>query len=193
MPLELDPRARALVFDVDGTLADTMHHHYEAWREVIRHYGVELGEDLFVELAGQPSPAVARVISERYGLELDPQRVAAAKEEAYIHHVDSIEPIEPVAVLARSAHGKLPMGLATGERRAISERVVRATGLSDLFDAFVTADDVTHHKPHPETFLRCAELLGVDPAYCQVFEDSVSGMEAGRAAGMIVTDVTTGE
>ena len=190
MPLEIDPRARALVFDVDGTLADTMHHHYEAWREVIRGYGVELTEDLFVELAGQPSPAVARVIAERYGLELDPQQVAAAKEEAYIHHVDSIEPIEHVAALARRGHGRLPMGLATGERRAISERVVRATGLADLFEAFVTADDVTHHKPHPETFLRCAELLGVAPAHCQVFEDSVSGMEAGRAAGMIVTDVT---
>ncbi|MFO7780214.1 MAG: beta-phosphoglucomutase family hydrolase [Spirochaetia bacterium] len=190
MPLEIDPRARALIFDVDGTLADTMHHHFEAWREVIRRYGVELTEELLVELAGQPSPAVARVIAERYGLELDPQRIAAEKEDAYIHHVDSIEPIEPVAVLAREAHGHLPMGLATGERRAIAERVVRATGLTELFETFVTADDVTHHKPHPETFLRCAELLGVEPAYCQVFEDSVSGMEAGRSAGMIVTDVT---
>jgi beta-phosphoglucomutase family hydrolase len=190
MPLEIDPRARALVFDVDGTLADTMHHHYEAWREVVSRYGVVLTEELFVELAGQPSPAVARVIAERYGLELDPEQVATAKEAAYIQHVDSIEPIEPVAALARQGHGRLPMGLATGERRAISERVVRATGLADLFDAFVTADDVTHHKPHPETFLRCAELLNVEPAHCQVFEDSVSGMEAGRAAGMIVTDVT---
>jgi beta-phosphoglucomutase family hydrolase len=190
MPLGIDPRARALIFDVDGTLADTMHHHYEAWRDVISRYGIELTEQLFVELAGQPSTSVARVIAERTGIDLDPRRTAAEKEAAYIHHVDTIGPIEPVAALARSAHGRLPMGLATGERREISRRVVRATGLAELFDAFVTADDVTHHKPHPETFLRCAELLGVEPAACQVFEDSVSGMEAARAAGMIATDVT---
>lgn len=190
MPLEIDPRARALIFDVDGTLADTMQQHYEAWRDVIASYGAELTEELFVELGGRPSPAVARTIAERYGLELDPQTAAEQKEQAYILHVDEIRPIEAVAAVAREAHGRLPMGLATGERRAISERVVRSTGLADLFDAFVTADDVTHHKPHPETFLRCAELLGVSPEYCQVFEDSASGMEAAKAAGMIATDVT---
>jgi HAD superfamily hydrolase (TIGR01509 family) len=61
--------------------------------------------------------------------------------------------------------------------------------LLNKVDAIVTSDDVTHGKPHHETFLRCAELLGVDPHFCQVFEDGDPGIEAAKAAGMMVTDV----
>lgn len=191
MPLQIDPGARALIFDIDGTLADTMPTHYEAWRDVLAAHGFALTEELFYgELGGRPSEAIVRLLNARFDLALDPGPVSQEKDRTYLAHADSARAIEPVADLARRAHRRLPLGLATGERRAISERVIRATGLAHLFDAYVTADDVTQHKPHPETFLRCAGLLGVAPSYCQVFEDSSSGMEAARAAGMMVTDVT---
>lgn len=67
--------------------------------------------------------------------------------------------------------------------------MLKATGLLDLFDHIVSADDVDNHKPHPDTFLRCAELMGVDPALCQVFEDGEPGLEAARRAGMMYIDV----
>ncbi|MGM0673605.1 MAG: HAD family hydrolase [Spirochaetota bacterium] len=191
MALTVDPRARALIFDVDGTIADTMPTHFDAWREVLANHGFELTRELFFShLGGRPSPAIVSYLNEHYGASLDPYLVSREKDEAYIEHVDHAEPIEAVAEIARRNYGTLPMGLATGEQRHISERVLRAIGLMDLFEAFVTADDVTEHKPHPETFLRCSQLLGVEPAHCQVFEDSSSGMEAATRAGMIVTDVS---
>lgn len=190
MPLSIDPRARALIFDIDGTIADTMPTHFEAWRDVLANHGFELTSELFYStLGGRTSETIVRMLNDEYGTELDVAEVAREKDEAYMEHVDHVRPLEPVASLAREAHGRYPLGLATGEQRHIASRVIEAIGLADLFDAFVTSTEVEHHKPHPETFLRCAELLGADPAVCQVFEDTESGLEAGRRAGMIVTDV----
>ena len=71
------------------------------------------------------------------------------------------------------------------------EKTLEIIGIREYFDIIVTANDVKNHKPHPETFLRCAELMKVDPSECEVFEDGDLGIEAARRAGMIATDVRT--
>jgi HAD superfamily hydrolase (TIGR01509 family) len=81
------------------------------------------------------------------------------------------------------------MGCGTGSIREIALKTLKTLALDDLFTVLVTADDVVHPKPAPDTFLQCAEALGVVPEYCQVFEDGDSGLEAARAAGMIATDI----
>jgi len=101
----------------------------------------------------------------------------------------NVTPIEPVIALVQKYHGKMPMSVGTGGHREAVEKTLEIIGLRKYFDILVTANDVTKHKPHPETFLRCAELMNVAPAECEVFEDGDLGIEAARRAGMIATDV----
>ncbi len=107
----------------------------------------------------------------------------------FLEKIEDVRIIEPVARLAREYHGRLPMSLGTGGTRELAALTMKAIGMDRYFDVVVTADDVTRHKPAPETFLRCAELMGVEPRYCQVFEDGDQGLEAARSAGMVPTDV----
>ncbi|HPT32393.1 MAG TPA: HAD-IA family hydrolase, partial [Prolixibacteraceae bacterium] len=94
-----------------------------------------------------------------------------------------------VVEIIRKYHGVLPMAVGTGASRQSATLQLRELRLTPYFEFVVSADDVTRHKPEPETFQRCAELMKVKPTDCQVFEDGVLGMEAARAAGMMVTDV----
>ena len=90
----------------------------------------------------------------------------------------------------KEAHGRrIPMAVGTGAGRTSAMLQLKELGIDQLFDFVVTADDVTKHKPEPETFLKCAELMGIEPQYCQVFEDGELGMQAAISAGMLLTDV----
>jgi HAD superfamily hydrolase (TIGR01509 family) len=83
------------------------------------------------------------------------------------------------------------MAVGTGSERAIAEALLTHLNLRHYFTAVVAADDVENHKPAPDTFLLCAELMGVDPTKCVVFEDADFGLEAARRAGMDAVDVRT--
>lgn len=189
MELGVEPRARGLIFDIDGTLADTMPTHLRSWQEVARRHGFEYPEDLFYKNAGMSTERIVLFLNERFGYHLDPAEIARAKAAIYMEMAKDIRPIEPVARIARENFGKLPMALGTGECRAIAARNIRSAGLASYFSIMVCAEDVPNPKPDPATFLKCAELMGVEPQYCQVFEDGDPGLEAARSAGMIATDV----
>lgn len=189
MELKVDPRACGLIFDIDGTLADTMPAHFRSWQQVAKRYGFEYPESLFYQLSGMPTADIISYINEHQGLNLNPDEVVRAKNEAYLALNGAIRVIEPVFKIVKENHGKLPMALGTGEYREIALINIRITGLDRYFDKIVTADDVTKSKPDPETFLKCAQLINVPPEFCQVFEDGGAGLEAARRAGMIVTDV----
>lgn len=189
MNLKADPKARGLIFDIDGTLADTMPAHFKAWQRVSRKYGFEYPEALFYKLSGMPTGNIIRYLNEHQGLRLNPEELVGAKNEAYLELNGAIRVIGPVFKIVEENHGKLPMALGTGEYRDVALVNIRVTGLDHYFDKIVTANDVVNSKPDPETFLKCAQLINVPPEYCQVFEDGGAGLEAGRRAGMIVTDV----
>lgn len=191
MKLSVDPRARGLIFDVDGTLADTEAVHTEAWRQVLRPKGYVMTDDMFRSLTGAPTRKIITIMIEEYGWDLDPEETLRNKEKEFMKKIESVKAIEPVASLAREYKGKMPMSLGTGGRREMALITIRAAGLSDYFDILVSADDVERHKPEPDTFLECARLMAVAPEYCQVFEDGDRGIEAAKRAGMIVTDVRT--
>ncbi|TAF74627.1 MAG: HAD family hydrolase [Bacteroidetes bacterium] len=187
--LVINPKAKAIIFDLDGTLADTMPAHYLAWRETGLKYGVEFPEDLFYKWAGIPTYKIIGMLNEMFGSSMDPVLVDEEKEHAFLKHIDTIKPIQNVFELALSYHQKIPMSIGTGGIPEIVDKTLKAIDASHLFSIIVTAKDVKNHKPSPDTFLLCAERMGIAPEFCHVFEDGNPGIEAAKAAGMFVTDI----
>jgi len=187
--IEINPRAGGLIFDMDGTLADSMPVHFLAWKLTALEHGFVYTEELFYSLAGMPTHKIVPVVNEKLGLSLDPVNFSKRKEELFLENLKEVRAIEPVADIVRRYHGKLPMSIGTGGKKYIAELTLNMIGFDGFFDAIVAADDVANHKPFPDTFLRCAELMGVEPQFCQVFEDGEMGLLAAERAGMIVTDI----
>lgn len=180
---------RALIFDCDGTLADTMPFHMEGWRRAFADAHVEIPEPWLDALRGTPERQVVVLANERFGLTLDPDAIVAAKHRVYRRLLAGVRPIEPVVAVVRAYRGRLPMAVASGATREDVHTVLARLGLTGAFAAVLTADDDIEHKPSPAIFLEAARLLGVEPAACQVFEDGEIGLEAARLAGMTATDV----
>lgn len=180
-----------LVFDLDGTLVDSMPVHFDAWREALTKVGADgvFEEDVFYAMGGRPTKDIVVQLNAEYGLKLDPEMVAYAKKEAFLVRLEEVTLIDEVVEYAKSWRGKVPMAIATGGSRLVVEKTLQVLGLSDLFDEVVTADDVSAGKPDPEVFLLAAERIGVPPTKCVAFEDAAPGIEAAQRAGMQVVAI----
>jgi len=180
---------QGIVFDCDGTLADTMPLHWRAWQAVAKRHNFNFPEDRFYSLGGVPSRDILKMLGEEQGLELDPLAVAHEKESEYLPLIAQVEPINLVVGVAREHFGKIPLAVASGGTRAIIERVLRHLGIRELFTAVITSEDVVNQKPAPDIFLEAAHRMGVPPQFCRAYEDTDLGMQAIRAAGMEAVDV----
>jgi len=187
--VEIPPHIRGLVFDCDGTIADTMPLHYRAWVQALREHEAEFPEAMFYEMAGIPTVRIIEILNERHGYRIPVQEAADHKESLYVALVDQVEPIEPVVQLVKQYAGRLPMAVATGGTRAICSKTLKSLHLLEHFQAIVTADDVAHGKPAPDIFLEAARRLGVAPGDCYAFEDAELGLQSARAAGMVAVDI----
>ena len=185
----IPPHVRGLVFDCDGTIADTMPLHYQAWVAALREHDAEFPEAMFYEMAGIPTVRIIEILNERHGYEIPVQEAADYKESLYVALVDQVMPIEPVVRLVKAYAGRLPMAVATGGTRAICSKTLQTLHLLEHFRAIVTADDVAHGKPAPDIFLEAARRLGVAPGDCYAFEDAELGLQSARAAGMVAVDI----
>lgn len=184
----------ALIFDCDGTLADTMPVHYVAWKAMLTEYGIDFPEDIFYAFAGMPSTKIVAQLAAEQGVELPAAAIdemVVSKEQGYVATIASVRPIEPVVAVARAARGKLPMAVASGGHRWVVHKTLEAIGTGAWFDAVVGAEDTERHKPEPDVFLEAARRLGVEPSGCVVFEDGEFGLEAARRAGMLPVDIRT--
>jgi len=182
---------QAIIFDCDGTLADTMPIHYRAWRTVMLRYGVDYGEDRFYAMGGIPTARIAAILLDEAGVRADPVAVSHEKELAYMAHLDEVKPHPAVEPIARKYRDVLPMAVATGSMRWIAEKTLTQIGMLDWFDAVICAEDIANPKPAPDIFLEAARRLGVGPADCLVYEDTDPGVQAAAAAGMKCVDVRT--
>jgi beta-phosphoglucomutase family hydrolase len=194
MPIyDITPGVKGLIFDLDGTLANTMPWHYQAWQKACLHFGIYMDTAFLQAHTGAPGWKIAEEIIEKNGMtgKVSPEEIMQVKLEEFFTIQHNVTPIEPVTALVQKYHGKMPIAVGTGGHREAVEKTLEIIGIREYFDIIVTANDVKNHKPHPETFLRCAELMNLDPSECEVFEDGDLGIEAARRAGMIATDVRT--
>jgi beta-phosphoglucomutase-like phosphatase (HAD superfamily) len=183
------PPPQGIIFDCDGTLADTMPLHWRTWQVIATRHGFRLPQDRFYSLGGVPARDILKQLSAEQGVPLDPLAVAREKEAAYLPLIAQVEPINTVVGVARENYGRIPLAVASGGTRRIIEQVLDHLGIRRLFQAVVTSEDVARQKPAPDIFLEAARRIGVPPQFCRAYEDTDLGMQAIRAAGMEAVDV----
>lgn len=179
----------AILFDCDGTLADTMPAHYRAWLAITRTHGLAFDEDRFYSLGGRPTRDIIATLASEAGVEVDVEHAAKVKETTFLEQLARIEAIGPVVDVVRRLRGRVPMAVVTGGYHAVCQRILEHVRLADAFQTIVASEDTDRHKPDPDPFLEAARRLGARPERCVVWEDSDLGLEAARRAGMEWIDV----
>jgi beta-phosphoglucomutase-like phosphatase (HAD superfamily) len=187
--MKLPAHIKGLVFDCDGTLADTMPMHWRAWQVIAKKYKLKFPIDRFYSLGGVPSRDILKMLAEEQGVTLDHIQAAHEKENAYLPLMAEVEPIHAVVEIARENFGKIPMAVASGGTLPIIEQVLTHLKIRHLFGAVVTSEMVKNQKPAPDIFVEAARRIGVDPKFCRGYEDTDLGMQAIRSAGMDAVDV----
>ena len=185
MKLEIpDQTFSGYIFDCDGTIADTMPLHYRAWTKAMKDFGGIFPEDLFYSWGGRPTTTIVGLLNEKFGLTMDIDRTVRRKEDYYLEMIPEVTPIKEVLAIAQKMHGIVPMAIASGGHHELVDATLNALGITKMFQAIICAEDYVNGKPAPDPFLVAAERIGVAAPECIVFEDSPTGIEAAKAAGM---------
>jgi len=184
----------AFIFDMDGTMIDSMPFHNRSWLALFADLGYEVDpEEFSTKTYGMTTKDVIKMILGESITAEESAKYSDMKEFLYrVQYRPHIKPVEGLMkFLADAKARQIPMALATSAGAANIRFVLSCLKLEDTFDCIVGADDVTHGKPDPEMFLLAARKLGAQPAQCIVFEDAMAGVEAARRAGMRAVAVTT--
>ena len=182
-------RCEGIIFDCDGTLADTMPLHWRAWQVIARRHQLHFPEARFYALGGVPTRDILKMLGEEQRVALDHLVVAREKEAEYLPLIAQVEPINAVVGIARKHFGEVPLAVASGGIRGVIEQVLSHLGIRQLFAAVITSEDVSKQKPAPDIFLEAARRIGVAAKHCRAYEDTDLGLQAIRAAGMEAVDV----
>ena len=180
------------IFDLDGTLVDSMSTHYRAWRYALQNNGAPHEAflwDEFIAHGGMAAPDIVSDLNRIYKLQMPPQLVAAQKRARYDYllETEKLPIIEETVGLVRKLKAKnIPYAIGTGSVIDGARATLRSAGIEELFSIIVTPDDVPpgRGKPEPDIFLLAAERMGVPANECVVFEDAQPGIRAAEAAGM---------
>lgn len=176
---------KAYLFDFDGTVADTMPGHFEAWNHALKAYDVTFTREQHMAWAGRPTREIVRLLSDLYKKDLPVDEILKVKEVHYSKSVHLTKAIVPVFEIIQAAYGKVPMAIVSGSRRNAVASTLKLLKMDHYFDLLVCAEDYEHGKPAPDCFLKAAEFFKVEPADCLVFEDGLLGIQAAQAAGML--------
>lgn len=186
-------RELALILDMDGVIVDSNPVHREVWAVYNRRFGIETDEAMQQRMYGRRNDDIVR---DFFGGHLTLEEVrahGAAKERLFRETIRPVlnEALVPGLREFLEQHRHQPLGLATNAEPENVEFLLDTARLRPYFRAVVDGHQVARPKPHPDIYLRAAELLGAVPQDCVVFEDSLTGIQAARAAGMAVVGVGT--
>lgn len=175
----------AFLYDCDGTLADNMGAHKDTYIRVAAEQGVAIEGSIIDEFAGLPVTKVVEQINHRYQSTFDPEAFKAAKYKLFMdQYIEHTQPIDYVVNHLKYHAGQFKIAVVSGSSRIAVEKTLKVLGIDHLVRTMVCAGETPNGKPHPDPFLKAAELLGVAPEKCLVFEDGDAGVQAAEAAGM---------
>ncbi len=186
---------QAVLFDWDGTLADTRQAILLSFKRALNRVDVEVPDSSIVRRIGIGAENTFKEILKAVHKDFDDRLIRTLVKEKIQAEIDlsgGVALFPGAFKLLISLKGKSKIGLASMNNRAVIVHLIEKLQLSQTFDTVVTVEDVSHFKPHPEIFLKCASRLDVKPQKCLVVEDSIFGVEAAKTAGMSCLAVPTG-
>lgn len=184
-----------VVFDLDGTLVDSLNAHYNAWRDVVKEeFDLDITLSEFRELFGKAGYVIMSQYLSSKGVTADFREVAQKKHRLFRRKYVGDVGLLPGAreLLEELADAGIPSGVATNSPSANMDAMLAETGIGSLITACVSADDVAKPKPDPAMLEKAAEMLGVSARECVAVDDAVSGIDAAKTAGMKTVLVLTG-
>ena len=192
---KMNIKAKALLFDLNGTMIDDMNYHTTAWRNILNN---DLGanftrNEVKAQMYGKNEEVLTRFFGKGHFTMERMNELSTEKEkryqEAYLPKLALIDGLKEFLEMAKAAGIKMAIGSAAIPYNI--DFVLDNLHLREYFPVIVSAHDVTISKPHPETFLQCAAALNIDPKDCMVFEDAPKGVESALNAGMQTFVLTT--
>jgi HAD superfamily hydrolase (TIGR01509 family) len=185
------------IFDCDGTLADSMPLHYQAWMESLSgklgRPATEFTEEIFNSYGGMPARHIVARMNQDYGWNLPVEQTAHDKETDFVKLIPGVEPVPEVVAVLQSLGTSAKVVVASGGLTSIVLETLKTIGLAvgpdQIVKTVIGSDQIKRGKPDPDLFLHAAEVMGVPPSRCLVFEDAEPGFAAAKAAGMAYIDV----
>jgi len=196
-PASPDPRpapgpVRAVLFDHDGVLVDSEPLHRIAWERTFGPRGIRVSEEDYEWSIGRRDLIFAGVIIRKHNLRDTPEAVIADKRKHMLRMMaEESKTFDGVPELVRRLAGEYRLGVVSSAMRPEVNITLKRFGFEEMFQAVVSCEDTTEHKPDPEPYRLCAARLSVPPEACVAIEDSASGIESARAAGACVIAVAT--
>jgi beta-phosphoglucomutase len=185
----------AVLFDWDGTLADTRNAILISFQNALKEINLEVPSTYIERRIGIGASDTFREILKAANRRVDEKvvkQLVEHKSKVQIQLADEVQLFEGAVEVLAALQGKVKVGLASMNNRAVIMHLLQINGLADCFDTVLTVEAVSRSKPDPEIFLKTAQQLKATPQKCVVFEDSLFGVKAAKAAGMSCVAVTTG-
>ena len=185
---------RAIIFDMDGVLADSEPLHFEAEKAILQQHGIEAPWHEWHKFTGLTDEKIFRYVVDNYtDGQHTPEALIQAKYDIFPHILEEkVQPIPGVMEFLEWAKPRYEkLAVTTSSLRHIQETIFRTLKLTPYFDVVVTGDSIQHSKPHPEPYLKTLEALGLKSHECLVVEDSLNGVKSAKGAGCKVAGITT--
>lgn len=180
---------QALIFDLDGTLLNSMPLHNKAWTDTFAENGVAITEAFLMETAGMASLRIVTIVNERFNKNLDPKEISQQKRQKYLNTIEQVEVFKPLLSIVKDYYQKVPLGVITGGSHAVVDMLLPKLKLDKYFDVIICAGDTKLGKDSKEPYQLIASKINIDISKCLFFDDGDVGLVGARLAGMDVLHV----